>query len=84
MQKIARTVNGTVLSTDPRRRISLRLTDELAALVEEGFTVATIAKALGVDHNTVKYRLARHGYRELPPSQFRSRYRGRARTEAAS
>lgn len=68
MQKIAETVNGATPDDDPRRAVSVEFTAALASLVEQGVTVYQIAKVLGINHNAVRSRLARHGYRKPAPS----------------
>ncbi|NUU25245.1 MAG: hypothetical protein HOV68_27640, partial [Streptomycetaceae bacterium] len=43
---------------------------------EQGITVYRLAKVLGVGHQSIYNRLARHGYRKPAPSQAGHRYRG--------
>lgn len=73
----ASTVNGATPADDPRRTVSVRLTERLAALVDQGVAIKELARALGVTHNAVKFRLGRHGHRALPPSMANAHYLGR-------
>ncbi|HEX5996271.1 MAG TPA: hypothetical protein VFY84_14110 [Jiangellales bacterium] len=79
MWEIARTVNGSAPSDDPRRRVSERFTAQLAALVDQGVTVYRLAKDLGITHGAIRFRLARHGYRtpvaavEIRNGQYKGR-----------
>lgn len=76
MHAIARTVNGGMSADHPARRVSEQLTAQLAAYVEQGVTAYYLAQVLGANPNTIKFRLARHGYRKPPPS-FTDTYKNR-------
>lgn len=70
MQAVASKVNGGMAADHPDRRVSEHFTKQLAAYVDQGVTVYYLAKALGVSHNAIQFRLARHGYRKPSPSQI--------------
>lgn len=76
LHAIARTVNGNTPLNHPSRKTSVEFTEALAVLVEQGITVYRLAKVLGVGHQSIYNRLARHGYRKPAPSQAGHRYRG--------
>lgn len=75
MHAIARTVCGSTPVDDPKRQVSLEFTEALAVLVEQGVTVYRLAKVLGIGHQAVYSRLARHGYRAPSPSLAHAEYR---------
>lgn len=64
----ARTVNGATPTDHPDRAASIELTRRLADLVAAGYPKTHLADVLGVTHGALNWRLARHGYRPLPPS----------------
>lgn len=72
----ARTVNGSTRPDDPRRADSVELTAMLASLVAQGVTTTHLADVLGVTHFAIRSRLARHGYRQGPPSIADVHYKG--------
>ncbi|WP_328846147.1 hypothetical protein [Streptomyces sp. NBC_00258] len=76
MHAIARTVNGNTPLDDPKRQTSIEFTAALQSLIEQGVTVYRLAKVLGVGHQAVYGRLARHGYRAPSPSLADRQYRG--------
>ena len=76
MHKIARTVNGNTPLDAPARKTNIEFTEALAVLIEQGVTVYRLAKVLGVGHQSINNRLARHGYRKPAPSQAGFHYRG--------
>lgn len=76
MHAIARTVNGNTPLDHPSRKTSVEFTEALAVLIEQGVTVYRLAKVLGVGHQAIYGRLARHGYRKPAPSQAGFHYRG--------
>lgn len=82
MQRIAATVNGATPADAPERRVSEEFTAHLNALVQQGVSMKHLADVLGVRHNAVKSRLARHGYRDPSPSQP-DKYLGRPSDRAA-
>jgi plasmid maintenance system antidote protein VapI len=69
MQKVAARVNGVTPADAPERRVSEEFTALLHSLTEQGVSVKHLANVLGVVHNAVQSRLARHGYRDATPSQ---------------
>jgi hypothetical protein len=75
MYAIARTVNGATPIDDPKRQVSKDFTEALYVLVEQGVTVYRLAKVLGIGHQAVYARLARHGYRKPSASVEHKRYR---------
>jgi hypothetical protein len=77
MQQTAATVNGATPADAPERRVSEEFTALLHSLTEQGVTVYHIAQVLGVRHNGIQARLARHGYRDASPSQADQQYLGR-------
>lgn len=81
MQQTAATVNGGTPADAPARKVSKDFTARLYALIEQGVSVKHLADVLGVHHNAVVSRLARHGYRQGPPSQAHVQYLGRPRGE---
>jgi hypothetical protein len=68
MQAVARTVNGAMHPENPARRVSEQFSAQIAAYVDQGVTVYYLAQVLGVHHNAIFTRLARHGYRDPAPS----------------
>jgi transposase-like protein len=84
MQAVAATVNGGMATDHPARRVSEEFAATCADLVAQGVSVYTIAKAIGVTHNAIFFRLARHGYRQPAPSQSRFPYRNRKIGDPAS
>ncbi len=76
MHKIAKTVGGYMPEDHPARAVSIEFTAQLQQLVDDGFTVHRIAKCLGLTHQAIHSRLARHGYRDPSPSQAYAEYRG--------
>jgi len=83
MQRIAAKVNGATPADAPERKVSVDLSAQLHALTQQGVSVYHIAEVLGVAHNAVRARLARHGYRKPQPSQKPERYLGRPQARAA-
>lgn len=78
MQQVARTVNGSTRSDDPRRRTCEKLASLLHQYhVRRGVSVYHLAQLIGVTTNAVRSRLARHGYLQPLPSQAEQSYRGR-------
>lgn len=77
MHAVARTVNGATPAGHRSRAVSVEFTAVLQSLIEQGVSVYTIAKALGVTQAAVWSRLARHGYRTPSPSQVAQTYTGR-------
>jgi len=75
MHAIARTVRGSTPIDDPKRKVGEEFTEALAVLVEQGVTVYRLAKVLGIGHQAVYARLARHGYRKAAPSHAHTAYR---------
>lgn len=65
----------------PNRRASIELTATLAALKEQGVTVAELARCCGRSHLAIRLRLARHGYCEVSPSQAQVPFGSRQREE---
>jgi hypothetical protein len=76
LQACARKANGVTPIDDPRRNASLELSRLMAELAKRGISYVDIAKATGVASSTVHFRLARHGYKPLPPSQAHAAYKG--------
>jgi C4-dicarboxylate-specific signal transduction histidine kinase len=74
MRDRARTVNGVTPDDDPRREVSRQFTSKLAALHEQGVSLYALAKALDVNINTVRFRLARHNYIRPAPSMVGNVY----------
>lgn len=72
MNAVAATVNGGTPADHPSRRVSEHLSAQLAAYVAQGVTVSYLARVLGVTDNAVSFRLARHGFRQAPPSVART------------
>lgn len=66
---IARTVRGWTPLDHPARRISLALTELLADFYDDGVSCWNLDDLMGAARGTTRARLARHGYRTLPPSQ---------------
>lgn len=77
MQAVATTVRGGTPAAAPARRVAERFAEELAVLVDQGVSIKHIAAVLGVTRRAIQGRLARHGYRPLPPSQSHQAYKGR-------
>jgi hypothetical protein len=82
MQRVAATVNGVTPADAPERKISVEFTAQLHALTQQGVSVYHLADVLGVAHNAIRSRLARHGYRSSSPSQA-ERYIGHPNARAA-
>lgn len=82
MYAIARTVRGSTPVDDPKRKVGEEFTEALAVLVEQGVTVYRLAKVLGIGHQAVYARLARHGYRKPSPSVEHKAYRNTTVTAA--
>lgn len=70
-------VNGVTPLDHPDRQASVEVTQFMAALVDRGVSCYRIGQALSITGNAVKFRLARHGYREAPPSLQSQTYRNR-------
>lgn len=68
MSEAAKSVNGGTPTDDPRRAVSLELSQLLADLHANGISYQRLADAMGVHKATVRARLARHGHNRLPPS----------------
>lgn len=78
--EVARAVNGAVTTDDPRRAITEQFTKTLADLLyDKHVSAGRLAAVIGCKPNTIYFRLRRHGYANLPPSQLP--YRGHARWE---
>jgi DNA-directed RNA polymerase specialized sigma24 family protein len=82
MQRTAAKVNGATPADAPERRVSEEFTAHLNSLVLQGVSIKHLAKVLGVQHNAVVSRLARHGYRKPYPSQS-VKYLGRPNEKAS-
>lgn len=74
LNAIARTLRGAVPAGDPRRLASEEFSALLAKLRDDGFNMFEVARVLGTSYDTLRARLARHGYKHQPPSQ--RRYQG--------
>lgn len=77
MQRVSATVNGATPADAPEREVTVELSARLYALAEQGVSLKHLAEVLGIQYNAVILRLARHGYRDAPPSQRQERYLGR-------
>lgn len=84
MQRVVRSVNGSTPADAPERRVSVEYAAQLHALTLQGVSIYHLAKVIGVAQNAIRSRLARHGYREMPPSQAHQRYLGRPRGRATT
>lgn len=73
---LARTTRGTLALDAPARLASVKLTERLAELVEQGYTPTALDRAMGAGVSMTRNRLARHGYRKASPSIARKAYRG--------
>jgi hypothetical protein len=79
MYATARTVNGGMARWHPARRVSEEFTAQLASLVDQGVSMNHLADVLGCTFDAVAFRLSRHGYRKMSPSQrwvYRNRKTG--------
>jgi transposase-like protein len=77
MYDVAKTVRGFTPLDDPARKATVDLSARLAAHVERGVSMASIARAIGVSTSTVLQRLARHGHRAPSASVERAVYKHR-------
>lgn len=77
MAEVAARVNGATEPSHPSRRVSENLAAQLASYVAQGLAANYLAGVLGVTPNAINFRLARHGYRSMPPSQKNSTYLNR-------
>lgn len=75
LQELAKKLRGGMGPQHPSRVASEELSALLAELSDQGFWYRELATALGVTRQAVRSRLARHGYKTLPPSQ--KSFRGR-------
>ena len=78
---VARNVNGGMRSDDPRREASVELAKRFYDLTQEGYGVASIARAAGVTRTAVSMRLMRYGYIPSYPSMINQDYQGHATFE---
>lgn len=69
MYAVARTVNGRTPIGHPSRQVSEEFTALLGQLRAEGRNMAEVARRIGTSYQTIRMRLARHGYKHNPPSQ---------------
>lgn len=76
MHAVARTVNGGTPAGHHSRGTTVAFTELCASLVIDGFTVAEVARAVGVTHFAISSRLARHGWTPPVPSMASQAYKG--------
>lgn len=69
LQSLARRVNGATPADSALRVASVELAALLAALKDDGAPIRQLAGILGVSVRGVYFRLGRHGYWKLLPSQ---------------
>lgn len=81
LRETARRVNGVTPADHPWRADGAALTELMARLVMEGFSVYAVAKAAGVTPHAVDSRLASHGYKNS--KSWTRPYLGRPRDDVA-
>lgn len=69
MYAVAKTVNGRTPIDHPSRQVSEQFTALLAQLHAENRNMSMLARLIGTKYQTIRMRLARHGYRHRSPSQ---------------
>lgn len=74
LQAAARQVRGVTPQDSPLRRASEELSELLAMSVQAGVTAKFIADQLGITHGAVRFRVSRHGYAPMSPSQHGGYY----------
>lgn len=73
MQQRAAKVNGATPPDHPDRAVAAEYTLMLHRLIQQGVSAYHLASVVGVSVDAIQFRLGRHGYRPLPPSQ-RTKY----------